>query len=406
MWSKLTQKCIRRIVVSLTSKNLDIQTPVLCKIDVGTSCRGLQNIRHFSSGLTFHKLLLTIQIDRREKKMDPAKFRVDTAILRYQMGSERFQFSFKLSSGRSFNFDRAATETLGAFQERIVSNMKKKYKDADISVNFALPDQYRISEPLKPLLDFVVNSAPDLFFEVNGEGGKVISINPPEIFAIKFHGKAFVNFPVHPGKIDATPNFTPDLSMFRWEFARVDGHGDVLQNKSSKQKQPNTAVNWTTCTMNSMIFFPEENLVDSRIRLVCTPSDGKALGEPFVAEHPDHVAKLPVNKLLYEELAAQLHPIDSDHPEVLRVMSYNILADTYTTPEWFNNSPKEALDYSYRLPLLEKEIAAYGADIICLQEVDEKAFKVHIDNISLFSVACEIDNKLTVLLFSGTSNHF
>lgn len=35
------------------------------------------------------------------------------------------------------------------------------------------------------------------------------------------------------------------------------------------------------------------------------------------------------------------------------------------------------MDASYRRPLIAQEVLAYNADIVCLQEVDEKAFSTY-----------------------------
>jgi 2',5'-phosphodiesterase len=35
------------------------------------------------------------------------------------------------------------------------------------------------------------------------------------------------------------------------------------------------------------------------------------------------------------------------------------------------------IDASYRRPLIAQEVLGYNADIICLQEVDEKAFSTY-----------------------------
>lgn len=62
-----------------------------------------------------------------------------------------------------------------------------------------------------------------------------------------------------------------------------------------------------------------------------------------------------------------------------RVLSYNILADQYAGSDYaqnvlFNYCPKECLDPEYRRQLVLRECLGYQADVMCLQEVDEKAF--------------------------------
>jgi hypothetical protein len=67
-----------------------------------------------------------------------------------------------------------------------------------------------------------------------------------------------------------------------------------------------------------------------------------------------------------------------DHSN-LRVMSYNLLADLYTSRQidqqhMYNHCQPEFLRRSRRMPLLVYEILAYQPDIICLQEVDASIF--------------------------------
>lgn len=60
-------------------------------------------------------------------------------------------------------------------------------------------------------------------------------------------------------------------------------------------------------------------------------------------------------------------------------MTYNILADFYSDSDFsreqlFPHCPPYALSMDYRKYLLLKELTGYNADIICLQEVDNKVY--------------------------------
>lgn len=64
-----------------------------------------------------------------------------------------------------------------------------------------------------------------------------------------------------------------------------------------------------------------------------------------------------------------------------RVVSYNLLADFYadsdfSRTELFPYCPPYALAIDYRKQLFVREIRGYNADIICMQEVDEKIFDI------------------------------
>jgi 2',5'-phosphodiesterase len=66
-------------------------------------------------------------------------------------------------------------------------------------------------------------------------------------------------------------------------------------------------------------------------------------------------------------------------PPTFRVVTYNILADQYAGTETartqlFSACPPENIEPSYRRPLILGELLGYNADVICLQEVDDKMF--------------------------------
>jgi len=58
----------------------------------------------------------------------------------------------------------------------------------------------------------------------------------------------------------------------------------------------------------------------------------------------------------------------------LRVITYNILADSYATTEQYGYCPTWALEWSYRSQRIKKELLLHDPDIICLQEVEAGAF--------------------------------
>lgn len=71
-----------------------------------------------------------------------------------------------------------------------------------------------------------------------------------------------------------------------------------------------------------------------------------------------------------------LAPAAPPHIEKSRftVLTYNILAELYTTTQQFPSSQAFALHWQYRKQLILKELALYDADIVCLQEVQSTSF--------------------------------
>lgn len=64
----------------------------------------------------------------------------------------------------------------------------------------------------------------------------------------------------------------------------------------------------------------------------------------------------------------------------LRVMTYNLLADTYASrvmdqTVMYNHCPVKYLSMQRRMPMLLFELLSFQPDIICLQEVDREAYK-------------------------------
>jgi mRNA deadenylase 3'-5' endonuclease subunit Ccr4 len=68
---------------------------------------------------------------------------------------------------------------------------------------------------------------------------------------------------------------------------------------------------------------------------------------------------------------------------IIRVVSYNLLADVYESQELFDDKrprhehlscPEDLLKRSHRFPMILSELLEYKADILCLQEVDEMIF--------------------------------
>ena len=70
--------------------------------------------------------------------------------------------------------------------------------------------------------------------------------------------------------------------------------------------------------------------------------------------------------------------ITPPHPSVTKgaftVLSYNLLADLYASVEHFSYCPPWALAWPYRKVNLLRELLAYKADVLCLQEVQSNHF--------------------------------
>eukprot|EP01127_Copromyxa_protea_P013202 TRINITY_DN3529_c0_g1_i1.p1 TRINITY_DN3529_c0_g1~~TRINITY_DN3529_c0_g1_i1.p1 ORF type:complete len:901 (+),score=138.88 TRINITY_DN3529_c0_g1_i1:76-2703(+) len=60
----------------------------------------------------------------------------------------------------------------------------------------------------------------------------------------------------------------------------------------------------------------------------------------------------------------------------IRVLCYNVLAESYTTAERFNYCQSWALPWEYRKHRILKDILQYDPDIVCLQEVEAEQYTI------------------------------
>jgi len=72
-------------------------------------------------------------------------------------------------------------------------------------------------------------------------------------------------------------------------------------------------------------------------------------------------------------MCEQLSPDDIARP-LLRVMTFNVLAESYGTPEQYAYCPSWALGWEFRQKKILDEIAISNADVVCLQEVEGQKY--------------------------------
>jgi mRNA deadenylase 3'-5' endonuclease subunit Ccr4 len=56
------------------------------------------------------------------------------------------------------------------------------------------------------------------------------------------------------------------------------------------------------------------------------------------------------------------------------VATYNILASAYITPQWYAGVPEHLLRHESWVPAVSRHVAALGADVLCLQEIEPDVF--------------------------------
>lgn len=142
-------------------------------------------------------------------------------------------------------------------------------------------------------------------------------------------------------------------------------------------------------TWDAHCLTPVESQVDMEVTLLITPDrveDDRLLphngmGCEQAYQFKKRIEPLPENtlqRIRTEWLADSTHRGAGHEANAVRVLSYNILANQNAFQA--NRMPvypyvsKEILSKDRRMPLVLQEILAYGADVVCLQEVDESVF--------------------------------
>lgn len=64
-----------------------------------------------------------------------------------------------------------------------------------------------------------------------------------------------------------------------------------------------------------------------------------------------------------------------------QIVSYNILADSYINPQWYSHTDPEIIRWDRRSVALCRRIESFGAEVICLQEVEEDAYALFEHNL-------------------------
>uniref|UniRef100_A0A915PFB4 Endonuclease/exonuclease/phosphatase domain-containing protein n=1 Tax=Setaria digitata TaxID=48799 RepID=A0A915PFB4_9BILA len=196
--------------------------------------------------------------------------------------------------------------------------------------------------------------------------------NPPRCTKLVLKLKPLVGCPLM-----ASFSLTDDLEKvnpsFHW-YVGKPGASLVtpVLNNTLEERSKYTMDGWVYCSTGKY-FCPRAEDVGKRICVLldmganmtvyCTDSESEVseVGEMFIFENRQNV---------FCQKRANSGNV--------RVISYNILADLYLDLKlkqedlYFPYCAKEYQDYTYRYPILLREILGYQADIIFLQEVDER----------------------------------
>ena len=344
-----------------------------------------------------------------EQNMNATK---NIAILRSLEDGEKITFSFRLTTKRfggidkQFNMCRNVNEDLSEFVKRLSSNVEKvvnkkaknkklktlgsKDESPELTCHHDMPitfcqNREPITDPNSKVKDVLFDSTTELNV---GEEVFKIDINPPMVENATLNSKIMSGFMTYPYKLKLERANKVD-SKFEWFVSekmfptKVNESHDakITSNENKTNKITKGQLDIDTKSLkwikraDEFFFIPSTEDIDRYVKLVCHPMLKDRTGVAFEVISKNTISEGP-----------SFCPFEARHaskPEVLesefRIVSYNLLADLYADSDFsrtvlFSQCPPSALAIDYRKQLLLKEIRGYNADIICLQEVDNKIF--------------------------------
>uniref|UniRef100_A0A8D8RZ77 2',5'-phosphodiesterase 12 n=2 Tax=Cacopsylla melanoneura TaxID=428564 RepID=A0A8D8RZ77_9HEMI len=305
---------------------------------------------------------------------------MNPAYFRYEDGAEKFQVAFEYNNetyhiSRQFNMDRSVNETIADFKKRIKSNVVKALEKKIHALNKKKDKDEKIKVP-EAEIDLVIDGqvisdtsiAKEAIFDsssTSGENSLLISdskfqiiINAPWIKNLTLPSCILQDCLLYPTKFEHQ-FLSEDKTIFQW-FRKEDKEFVPLGQ--------------------GFYYKPTKEDVGHHLKLSCTPKNEHSEGPTLevITEKPVDAGNQPY--LFEQRHAFTKEKLTGDN---FRVVTYNILAEIYADTdtarnELFSYCPSYALDMQYRRPLIIRELLAYHADLICLQEVDEKCFNRHL----------------------------
>ena len=126
---------------------------------------------------------------------------------------------------------------------------------------------------------------------------------------------------------------------------------------------------------SGMIYYPTQDDVGKNFLIECIPVDSNGRrGHPAYTCSAVVLEEPCFDTIIRRQLQTPSFLLS---PDSFRVVSYNILADRYSTSEYASKvlypyCPQEALQPDYRMGLVVREVVGYHPDIVCMQEVSAK----------------------------------
>ena len=198
-----------------------------------------------------------------------------------------------------------------------------------------------------------------------------VEVNPPTVLSLSLPDNIMSGFPVMPF---LSLEFA-DKQHCSYTWYKSTNHSE--EQASSIPASPNEVFSWEEVG-NGFLYTPTLLDVGCYLKMACVPGNASRVSD----------GKTEMTSSVTVAAGPGFCPFDARHmytkkqtadSSTFRVVSYNILADTYSKDDFaqtvlYPYCPPYALDISYRQQLLLKEIPGYNADLICLQECGFKLF--------------------------------
>jgi len=317
------------------------------------------------------------------------------AVLCHRPNEDRFTFSFHLECSeprisKQFNMARSTSETLETFLNRLRENIEKKLESKTKKKKKSKKSQ--TDDCGSSIDEAAATHVPEIKVKLNNELFQVesdviakeflsqqkgmiqidilsipfeIDVNPPLVQNVKLPEIAIAGYLIYPFKLSIEFANQQD-SEFDWFVSDVNV--DPSQVNLTK-----TA--WTK-RHKGFFYMTSKEDINRYIKLEITPKMGNRVGFKHEIITKNIVSAGPGYCPFEDRHAFTNHKLGTHE---FRVVTYNILADLYADSDYsrtvlFPQCPSYAMDIAYRKSLFIKELLGYNADIMCLQEVDNKIF--------------------------------
>lgn len=268
------------------------------------------------------------------------------------------------ATNRSRHFHRNCSEPLEKLEKRMLLYLTKTCNENVTTVSAGFYDQHHEKCDTTRSIHEMIQLQVAVTFQVHAQCHIPIQYNVATVKLVRaFSSVLFAHVPIVP--LIALENCTLDQCIFRW-FC---------------QKQ---------LISENRMFCPRERDIGHLLEFQCEISPLRHANIHPLYKHVHQVMPVAIRPLpemhhrtptpqstyQHRRLLAQNRPIPTSG---FRLLSYNLLFDQYVqqnkSETYLPYCPEEALDESYRMPLVLLEMLDAKAQICCVQEMGLRAFK-------------------------------